>query len=147
MPLNLTLDHINVRTTNLQSMLEFYERVMDLRPGPRPHFGGSNGAWLYTPEKTAPSLGAVKEDYRAAWVHFIEVESTTGDTGSLQIEHFAFTASGLGNFLDVLKAENCAYQLAEVPDVGLVQVNFRDPDGNHIHVDFSLDEKTPHPGQ
>lgn len=140
MPANLILDHINIRTTNLQAMLDFYARVLDLKPGPRPHFGGSNGAWLYAAEKTTSSLEAIKQDYRAAWVHFIEVESTTGDTGALQIEHFAFTASGLPEFLKGLEAEKCDYKLIDVPAVGLVQVNFRDPDGNHIHVDFLQSE-------
>lgn len=141
MPLNLVLDHINVRTANLAAMLAFYERVMDLTPGPRPHFGGAGGAWLYAKENMAESLESVKQDYRAAWVHFVEVGSADSDTSNLQIEHFAFTASGMADFLKRLEAENCDYQLADMPDIGVVQVNFRDPDGNHIHVDFPLVEK------
>ena len=142
MGLKLTLDHINIRTTNLSAMLDFYAHVLDLKPGPRPHFGGAGGAWLYAEEQMADSLEHVKSDYRAAWVHFIEVSETTGDTGTLQIEHFAFTAQGMTAFLARLEDMECSYTLAEVSEVGLVQVNFRDPDGNHIHVDFALDEKT-----
>jgi catechol 2,3-dioxygenase-like lactoylglutathione lyase family enzyme len=140
MPLNLTLDHINIRTANLEAMLGFYARVMDLKPGPCPPFGGSSGAWLYASENMADSLEAVKQTYRAAWVHFIEVSPTEPDHGNLQIEHFAFTATGMGAFLTRLEDEDCAYQLADMPEVGMVQVNFRDPDGNHIHVDFPLGE-------
>lgn len=142
MGLNLTLDHINIRTANLDAMLGFYARVMDLRPGPRPHFGGAGGAWLYAEEKMTDTLDAVKEQYRAAWVHFIEVGPTEPDHGNLQIEHFAFTANGMGVFLKRLDDESCAYTLADMPDVGMVQVNFRDPDGNHIHVDFPHSEKS-----
>lgn len=142
MGLNLTLDHINIRTANLDAMLGFYGRVMDLKSGPRPHFGGAGGAWLYAEEKMADTLDAVKEEYRAAWVHFIEVGATEPDHGNLQIEHFAFTAEGMDMFLKRLEGESCAYNLADMPDVGMVQVNFRDPDGNHIHVDFPLDEKS-----
>lgn len=142
MGLNLTLDHINIRTANLTKMLGFYSQVLDLKPGPRPHFGGAGGAWLYAEERIADSLEDVKSDYRAAWVHFIEVPKTHGDPGTVQIEHFAFTAQGMKGFLARLDAVECHYTLAEVPEVGLVQVNFRDPDGNHIHVDFALSEKT-----
>jgi len=142
MGLKLTLDHINIRTANLSAMLSFYAHVLDLKPGPRPHFGGAGGAWLYAEEHRADSLEDVKADYRAAWVHFIEVPETSGDTGTLQIEHFAFTAEGMTAFLARLDDVACSYTLAEVSEVGLVQVNFRDPDGNHIHVDFSLSEKT-----
>lgn len=141
MPTKLTLDHINVRTANLEAMLGFYERVMDLKPGPRPHFGGAGGAWLYANENMADSLDTVRQDYRAAWVHFVEVGSTEPDHGNLQIEHFAFTASGMADFLKRLEAEECDYQLADMPDIDMVQVNFRDPDGNHIHVDFPLEQK------
>ncbi len=141
MGLNLTLDHINIRTANLSAMLDFYAHVLDLKPGPRPPFGGARGAWLYTQEHMADSLDSVKADYRAAWVHFIEVPETSGDSGTLQIEHFAFTAEGMADFLARLEDVACRYTLAEVSEVGLVQVNFRDPDGNHIHVDFSVSEK------
>ncbi len=141
MGLNLTLDHINIRTANLDTMIGFYSRVMDLKPGPRPHFGGARGAWLYAEEKMAASLEAVKDAYRAAWVHFIEVGPTEPGHGNLQIEHFAFTATGMSEFLSRLNQNASPYELADMPDVGMVQVNFRDPDGNHIHVDFPLSEK------
>ena len=141
MSLNLMLDHINIRTANLEAMLAFYAVVMELKPGPRPHFGGAGGAWLYTDENMPDSLKSVRADYRAAWVHFIEVRSTERDHGNLQIEHFAFTATGMDLFLKRLDDQDCAYDLVDMPDVDLVQVNFRDPDGNHIHVDFPLSEK------
>ncbi len=141
MGLNLTLDHINIRTANLEAMNGFYDRVMDLKPGARPAFGGAGGSWLYAEEKMADGLDAVKADYRAAWVHFIAVGPTDSDHGNLQIEHFAFTAEGMTGFLARLDGESYAYDLVDMPDVELVQVNFRDPDGNHIHVDFPLSEK------
>jgi catechol 2,3-dioxygenase-like lactoylglutathione lyase family enzyme len=141
MGLNLTLDHINIRTANLEIMLAFYAAVMDLKPGPRPHFGGAPGAWLYAEENMTHGLASVRASYRAAWVHFIETAPTDPNHSNLQIEHFAFTATGMDRFLQRLDEQGCAYDLVDMPDVGLVQVNFRDPDGNHIHVDFPLAEK------
>ncbi len=142
MVMDLTLDHVNIRTANLDAMLAFYSVVMELRPGPRPHFGGAGGAWLYAKENVPDSLAQVRADYRAACVHFVAVPSTEPDHGNLQVEHFAFTGSGLEDFLQRLHEEGCGYDLVNVPDVGLVQVNFRDPDGNHIHVDFPLTEES-----
>ena len=141
MGINLTLDHINIRTANLEAMLAFYAAAMDLKPGPRPHFGGAGGAWLYAEENMTNSLESVRTDYRAAWVHFIEVAPTEPNHSNVQIEHFAFTATGMDMFLKRLDEQDCAYDLVDMPDVDLVQVNFRDPDGNHIHVDFPLSEK------
>ncbi len=141
MGLNLTLDHVNIRTANLKAMMAFYAGLMDLTSGPRPHFGGAGGAWLYAEEHMPNSLASVRTGYRAAAVHFIEVPYTEPDQGNLQIEHFAFTATGMDTFLQRLDDQHCAYELVDMVDVGLVQVNFRDPDGNHIHVDFPLSEK------
>ncbi len=140
MGLKLTLDHINIRTANMAAMQKFYADVLDLKPGARPAFGAP-GAWLYAEEKHTGALSTVRENYRAAWVHFVEVPEVAVDQNNLQIEHFAFTATGMDVFLKRLTDAGCDYQLAEMPDVGLVQVNFRDPDGNHIHVDFPLTEK------
>jgi catechol 2,3-dioxygenase-like lactoylglutathione lyase family enzyme len=141
MGLKLTLDHVNIRTANLAAMEKFYAEVLDLTPGARPDFGAP-GAWLYAEEKHTGALADVRDDYRAAWVHFVEVPAAEVDQGSLQIEHFAFAATGMEQFLARLNAAGCKYTLAELLDVGLVQVNFRDPDGNHIHVDFPLSEKS-----
>jgi catechol 2,3-dioxygenase-like lactoylglutathione lyase family enzyme len=143
MGLNLTLDHVNIRTADLKAMMAFYAAVMDLAPGPRPRFGGAGGAWLYAEEHMPNSLSleSVRSEYRAAAVHFIEVPSIEADHDNLQIEHFAFTATGMDTFLQRLDDQHCAYELVDLVDVGLVQVNFRDPDGNHIHVDFPLSEK------
>jgi catechol 2,3-dioxygenase-like lactoylglutathione lyase family enzyme len=140
MGFKLTLDHINIRTSDMEAMLGFYARVLDLKPGARPDFGAP-GAWLYAEENITDRLDEVRGDYRAAWVHFVQVPAVSVDQANLQVEHFAFTATGMAEFLARLDAENTEYQLADVPAVGLVQVNFRDPDGNHVHVDFPLDQK------
>lgn len=140
MGLKLTLDHINIRTANLAAMQDFYAEILDLRPGARPDFGAP-GAWLYAEEKHTGELSDVRDSYRAAWVHFVEVPAVEVDQANLQIEHFAFSATGMATFLERLRHAECDYQLAELPDVGMVQVNFRDPDGNHIHVYFPLTEK------
>ena len=64
------------------------------------------------------------------------VDELPRQEGMLQLEHFAFSAVGLKDFLARLERENVPYDGRRVQGGGGVQINVRDPDGNHIHVDF-----------
>ncbi len=114
------LDHVNIRTANLEAMTDFYRRVLRLEPGQRPLFS-FNGAWLYLGDQ--------------AVLHLVEVRAPPA-ANEPGIEHFAFRASGLEEFVLRLKAASVPYRRATVPGTGLEQVHFQDPDGNHIEVGF-----------
>lgn len=119
------LDHVNVRTKNLGSLIRFYTEVLGLREGARPPLGFP-GAWLYVGD--------------AAVIHLVGVEEQPEPQGALRLEHFAFAASGLREFLAHLERCGVDYQEARQPGTGNVVLNLRDPDGNRLHVDFSADE-------
>jgi catechol 2,3-dioxygenase-like lactoylglutathione lyase family enzyme len=125
MPLT-AFDHVNLRTARLPEMLDWYTDVLGLEPGPRPDFD-FDGAWLYLGE--------------TAVVHLVAVAEPGRSDPPLALEHFAFRARDLPGFLARLDARGDAYRLVEIADVGLLQVNVHDPDGNHIHVDFPLAER------
>ena len=115
------LDHVNVRTANLQAMIDWYGAVLDLRPGPRPPFS-FNGAWLYCGEQPI--------------VHLVEVAERPRGVEP-RLEHFAISAEGLGAFIARLEARGERYEKGVVPGFGITQINIWDPDGNHIHIDFA----------
>ncbi len=119
------LDHVNIRTANLSALIAFYDEVLGFADGPRPPFGFP-GAWLYCGE--------------TAVVHLIEVAEQPAPKGELRLEHFAFSAVGLADFLALLRRRGEAYELAVVPEFDIIQVNIHDPDGNHLHVDFKAAE-------
>jgi catechol 2,3-dioxygenase-like lactoylglutathione lyase family enzyme len=116
----MRLDHVNIRTSNLAAMIEWYVDILGLVEGPRPPFDFA-GAWLYIGDAPIVHLVGVKNEPRS-----IEPK----------IEHFAISATGLKVFLAKLKSREVVYSLDEVPDFPIVQVNIRDCDGNHIHIDF-----------
>ncbi|MEL6234197.1 MAG: VOC family protein [Pseudomonadota bacterium] len=127
-----TLDHVNIRTADVTALANWYARVLGLERGPRPEFPFP-GAWLYAGAR--------------AVVHLVGVPEAPGaDPADLKLEHFAFSASGLAAFRARLDAAGVAHDLVAVTGalaagvVDLVQLNLRDPDGNHIHVDFPADE-------
>ena len=120
------LDHVNLRTADLDAMVAWYGRVLDMQPGPRPGFAFP-GAWLYADGHPI--------------VHLVGVETAPGaDSADLRLEHFAISANGLKSLLATLDAEGTPCRLAPIRDFGIVQVNIRDPDGNHIHIDFDAAE-------
>jgi len=131
MPLN-RLDHVNLRTANLEALQDFYVQVLGMTPGARPPFA-FGGAWLYS--GGFPS------------VHLVEVAAQPAPEGELRLEHFAFAAEGLGDFLANLKRHGVSYRIGVVPGFEIIQVNVHDPDGNHIHIDFAPAEAAQAPGE
>jgi catechol 2,3-dioxygenase-like lactoylglutathione lyase family enzyme len=119
------LNHVNIRTADLARLQAFYCDVLGMAAGPRPGFS-FGGAWLYSGEGEG----------RQATVHLVEVAEQPAPEGALRLEHFAFAAEGLAEFLAHLKGRGVAYRIGVIRDFGIVQVNIHDPDGNHIHVDF-----------
>lgn len=119
------LDHVNVRTANLDKLVRFYAEVLGLHAGERPPLGFP-GAWLYAGEQPV--------------IHLVGVEQQPTPQGSLRLEHFAFTASGLSEFLARLAALGVEYRQSRQAGTGNVVINLHDPDGNRLHVDFPASE-------
>lgn len=117
------LDHVNIRTVNLEAMTRFYADVLGLTLGPRPPFS-FEGAWLYCGDKAA--------------VHLVSKRDVS--TAESSIDHFAFRATGLAEFVDRLKANDVPYRITVVPELELRQVRIADPDGNRIEVAFPPEE-------
>ena len=121
------LDHVNLRTTQLDKMIAWYSDILGLRQGERPDFGFP-GAWMYAGD--------------TAVVHLVGIDGAAG-VGSeveLKMEHFALTATDATAFEARLNATDTPYRRAVLEQTRTVAFNISDPDGNHIHVDFSSDE-------
>lgn len=116
--------HVNVRTSRLKDMIAWYGDILDMHPGPRPDFR-FDGAWLYLGDQPL--------------IHLVEVAEEPS-AEQLKIEHFAFDAHGMKDFAAKLDDRGIPFSIDEVPGFPLVQINCHDPDGNHIHIDFSRDD-------
>jgi catechol 2,3-dioxygenase-like lactoylglutathione lyase family enzyme len=119
------LDHVNIQTTEITEMEEWYIDILGLEKGYRPPFQ-ENGSWLY---------GAGH-----AMLHLVEAQIAPERSDRPELEHFAMRATGLKSLLDKLAARKIPYYPVRVPDVRILQINFRDPEGNHLHIDFSPEE-------
>ena len=120
------LDHVNVRTTRLDEMIEWYSSVLGMHSGNRPNLPFP-GAWMYAGD--------------TAVIHLVEVDTTgAGAEQALKLEHFAFSATNLKDFILHLERSNTPFKQKGPNNFKLIQVNLWDPDGNHIHVDFHSNE-------
>jgi catechol 2,3-dioxygenase-like lactoylglutathione lyase family enzyme len=116
------LDHVNVRTANLERLARFYEDVVGLKRGERPDLGFP-GVWLYAGQRPV--------------IHLVGVEQQPNPEGPLRLEHFAFAASGLPEFLANLESHAVSYRRSTQVGTGSTVINLLDPDGNRLHVDFT----------
>lgn len=114
------LDHVNLRTHQLDQMVRWYDKVLGLKAGKRPNFQFA-GAWIYAGQD--------------AVIHLVEVEKECTSVEP-KIEHFAFQASGLEQLTSRLNTLQIAHSVDPVPGTTITQVNLKDIDGNHIHIDF-----------
>ena len=114
------LDHVNIRTANLEPMRRFYVDVIGLDDGPRPDFGFP-GAWLYCGEKAA--------------VHLVQTRRPPGGEDP-KLEHFAFRTTEVADTIKRMETHGVEYTVVDRPSVGVLQVNVNDPDGNHIELAF-----------
>lgn len=114
------LDHVNLRTNKLDKMGEWYDQVFGLKSGPRPDFPFA-GAGIYVEGDAA--------------IHLVKVDEECTSVEP-KIENFAFKATGLKERVSRLDVLEIVYSVDPVPGMPITQVNLRDLDGNHIHVDF-----------
>lgn len=119
------LDHVNVRTANLERLVLFYTQALGLRQGERPPLGFP-GAWMYAGDH--------------AVIHLVGVEVQPKPEGALGLEHFAFSASDATTFLARLTALGIEYKQTRQAGTQNLVINLRDPDGNRLHVDFPATE-------
>jgi catechol 2,3-dioxygenase-like lactoylglutathione lyase family enzyme len=118
------LEHVNVRTSHLDEMVKFYDGILGFKLGSRPPFK-FGGAWMWLGDRPV--------------VHIVEVEHQP-KVGEPQIEHFAFRAQGLAEFVGHLQRKQWEHRVVPVPGNGNAQVVLRDPDGNRIEIQFDASE-------
>ena len=118
--------HVVLRTTRLEEMIEFYQQL--------------TGAEIIHRNDQIAFLSYDDEHHRVAIAKmpglFPKLRCMAG------VDHFAYTFAGLD---DLLKCYKRMKAVGVTPSWathhgGTVSIYYRDPDGNHIHVDFQLDE-------
>jgi len=121
------LNHVTVRTHDLEATRNFYESVLGLKAGARPPFRFP-GYWLYCGEN--------------AVVHLVLHSDAIGggpspDTGSF--DHVAFTARDFPGTRERFTKLGVAFREQQVPDAPNRQLFVEDPNRVTIELNFPSD--------
>ncbi len=116
----MRLDHINIRTDNIDGVRDAFVRILRLKVGDRPPFKFP-GYWLHGEGHPI--------------VHLTERDSDPGNsTGAL--DHVAFWDDDFDGLMARLAEDDIAYDLRIVPGSGVRQVFFNMNHDVKVEVDF-----------
>jgi len=116
----MRLDHINIRTDDVDAVSDTLVRLLGLEVGERPPFT-RQGVWLYG------------EDYPI--VHISKDEGTPA-AGTGALNHIAFRGDDYDGLIARLGEDGTDYQDQVVPNTGVRQVFFRMTHDIMVEVDF-----------
>lgn len=140
-----SLNHLSIRTTDLDATRVFYETVLGLTVGPRPPFPFP-GLWLYNGDHASPAnamvhvIGIDKNDPEGLKQYLGDRDiSSLHGTGA--VDHIALTATGLAAMLAHLKRLGVPCRERSVPVLGLHQLFLDDPCGLVIELNYPASEK------
>jgi catechol 2,3-dioxygenase-like lactoylglutathione lyase family enzyme len=123
MPIS-SMNHFTILTDDVPRTVAFYCDLLGLADGARPPLNFP-GAWLYAGGQ--PILHVVGGRPRS------ELKSGV-------IDHMAFSAKGLADTLEMLKAQDIEHTCRQQAGSGVWQVFLFDPNGARVELDFVASE-------
>jgi len=115
------LDHINIRTADLDATRRLFVEVLGLSEGWRPPFPFP-GAWLYAGEKDV--------------VHLVQVERPAAASEGSSLDHFAFDISDYEEVLQRVEGTGLKFRATTTPGTSVKQIFVRDPNGVTIELNW-----------
>lgn len=135
--ISISFDHYLLFTKDLEKTVDWYSKVLDIKPGPTPDFDVPVH-WLYLGDHPIIHVAERSPDN--------EIESYIGkvdyqqETGSGLIDHIAFNSTGLTKMLAKLDSLGVDYTERRVDTNSRYQIFFFDPNGVKIELDFQASE-------
>lgn len=133
-------DHYTIRARDVDVSARFYNIIMGFRTQVLESFAFPFRLMFHGDQALVHLLGSgpALDDFlnRHAPCYQDKPERITGN-----MEHVAFNATGLAEFKQRLQSEGIAFVERDLPDYGVAQLMFDDPDGIEIEVNFPIAEK------
>lgn len=120
---NAFIHHIGITAPAevLEEVVSFYGKVLDLKPGYRPDFGGIGGYWLYLGDHPM--------------IHLLEDPNRQGDKSGF-FDHVAFRCTGLQQMILNLENNDIDFFRFETKETNQVQLFINDPSGTTVELNY-----------
>src|SRR5271163_354464 len=115
------LDHVTLRTSDLEGTRTFLEQILGVKPGYRPGFSFP-GYWLYADGEPL--------------VHLAPGNGTHNDRRGEMIDHVGFHLEGYDDYLRKIEALAMPYSKMELPELGERRLFIRTPTGILLELVF-----------
>jgi len=120
----MKLDHVTIRTRDLQTARSFFLKVFDLEEGERPLAAQRiPGHWLYSEGHPL--------------VHIIGAQGYGIDRAAEAIDHVGLRMEGYADFRNKLDQLGIHYSTMDLADIGERRLFFRTPGGPLLEAVFS----------
>jgi catechol 2,3-dioxygenase-like lactoylglutathione lyase family enzyme len=135
--ISISFDHYLLFTNDLEKTVEWYSKVLGIKPGPTPEFDVPVH-WLYLDNK--PIIHAAERNPDNQIESYIGKVDYKEEAGSGLIDHIAFNSTGLNKMLKRLDTLGVEYTEHRVDTDSRYQIFFFDPNGVKIELDFKASE-------
>ena len=142
---SLSLNHFSIRSLETEKTIEFFEKLIGLKVGPRPDFPFP-GVWLYNGDQgswanAVVHLVAIDKNNPNGLKQYLGERDPKTLIGSGAVDHIAFFAEGLEEKITLLKELKIPYRERTVPVIKLHQIFLDDPNGIVIELNYPAAEK------
>lgn len=131
-----SLDHVSIRTTDVEATRQFYVDTLQLEVGHRPEFPFP-GLWLYKNDKAVVHIVGVDPDDPSGLLEYLGGNvDVRDDTGSF--DHVAFVCSDFESTKSRLEKSGEELRVREIPSMNLNQLFLTDPNGVVVELNFHM---------
>lgn len=133
--MNLEINHVLIRTSNLKKMIHFLTQIVGLKEGFRPPFKFP-GAWLYSNDKPLIHLAEINLNDKDQ-SDYLGSRTSASEIGSGAVDHVSFSGSNYPELMERLNQQKIEYFERTVPLTGEHQVFVEGLDG--LRIEFLLE--------
>ena len=128
-----------IQTDDLEGTKGFYLKFLSLEDGYRPPFTFP-GHWLYIGDTAIVHMANFRANNDEQYYRDQRIGEISTSTGP--IDHIAFNAAGLDEFVERFEKAGIEMSRRTVPEDGTHQIFIKDPNDIVVEIDFPAEEAT-----